>query len=295
LNTIDYKQDFVCVCDNRKSYGTNCERNTVPNPCLAAAAEGEQYYPFAFSAHAYVQCNGDILYVRPCAAGLYWNQEAKICDRGETAPAPPAKDQFPIIGQFSSNYDQQPQPPVQQPPYARPIATFADQSVDKQQGYRFRNDKPSTIDTDRGTSDGWTFPSSDQIVTRPSRPIFQSFYTPASLVNKINRRVQEKLPIDTYASNQGEVPQQPVPTQSWLPNTPPESTPLTQSKSIETNQQYGQMNTQQWPNSYAQRQLPLSPPVPSLPLHRHKMRVFQPESSRNFQNIGMQSSGYRRR
>jgi len=96
--------------------------DTVPNPCLAASTEQEQYYPFAFSAQAFVQCNGDILYVRPCASGLYWNQEAKICDRAETSPAPPpAQDQSQSYQVTYSN--------EQPTAYARPTASFADQTI----------------------------------------------------------------------------------------------------------------------------------------------------------------------
>lgn len=100
--------------------------DTVPNPCLASTSNVEQYYPFAFSAHAYVQCNGDILYVRPCSAGLYWNQETKVCDNIETSPAPPsAKD---LTQSYQVTYGTE-QPPQQA--YTRPIASFADQSFTK--------------------------------------------------------------------------------------------------------------------------------------------------------------------
>jgi len=103
--------------------------DTVPNPCLAASSEREQYYSFAFSAQAFVQCNGDILYVRPCASGLYWNQEAKICDRAETSPAPPpAQDQSESYQVTYSN--------EQPTAYARPTASFADQTIIKPQTYQ---------------------------------------------------------------------------------------------------------------------------------------------------------------
>ena len=134
LKTKDYVQDFVCVCDGRQSYGLSCGRNTVPNPCLAASSEQEQYYPFAYSAHAYVQCNGDLLYVRPCSEGLYWNQEGKVCDRIETSPVPgpaPALDQTPS---YQVTYGSQPQP--QQPTYGRPTASFADKSFVPQPTYQ---------------------------------------------------------------------------------------------------------------------------------------------------------------
>jgi hypothetical protein len=149
LKTSDYKQDFVCVCDERLSYGLTCGRSmfisfeknflmffflldTVPNPCLAASTEQEQYYPFAFSAQAFVQCNGDILYVRPCAAGLYWNQELKICDRVETSPAPapaPAPSSRDLPQSYQVTYGNEPQQPI----YTRPTASFSDQTFIKPQ------------------------------------------------------------------------------------------------------------------------------------------------------------------
>jgi hypothetical protein len=104
---------------------------------MATSNNLEQYYPFAYSAHAYVQCNGDILYVRPCSSGLYWNQEAKICDREQTSPARPAEDQ---PASYQINYNSQ--------PYNRPLVSLADQSIDKQQGYRYRNYNPHMISND---------------------------------------------------------------------------------------------------------------------------------------------------
>jgi len=158
LVTTDYKQDYVCVCDGRQSYGLTCGRNTVPNPCMAASNDQEQYYPFAFSAHAYVQCNGEILYVRPCATGLYWNQEAKVCDREETSPARPAEDQ---PQSYQINYNTQ--------SYNRPKVNLADQSIDKQQGYRYRNYNPHIISNDQSG----TF---NQINSRQETPMINSFF-----------------------------------------------------------------------------------------------------------------------
>ena len=47
----------------------------------------EQFFPYAFSQHAYVQCNGELIYFQPCGSLLYWNQEEKICDRKQTTKA----------------------------------------------------------------------------------------------------------------------------------------------------------------------------------------------------------------
>ncbi len=117
--------------------------DTVPNPCLAASTESQQYYPFAFSAQAFVQCNGDLLYVQPCASGLYWNQESKICDHIETSPAPPAQDQSPSY-QVTYGTGQQQQ---QQPGYAFPIASFSDQKFVKQPSQTYQ--PQINIDTQR--------------------------------------------------------------------------------------------------------------------------------------------------
>ncbi|CAF0737184.1 unnamed protein product [Adineta ricciae] len=81
LTTNDYEQDYVCVCHTLKGYGLNC-REAVPNPCLTTT---EQFYPFAFSQRAYIQCDGELIYFQPCGPLLYWNQEEKICDRKRPA------------------------------------------------------------------------------------------------------------------------------------------------------------------------------------------------------------------
>ncbi|CAF1587008.1 unnamed protein product [Adineta ricciae] len=81
LTTKDYEQDYVCVCHTLKGYGLTC-REAVPNPCLTTT---EQFYPFAFSQRAYIQCDGELIYFQPCGPLLYWNQEEKICDRKRPA------------------------------------------------------------------------------------------------------------------------------------------------------------------------------------------------------------------
>lgn len=50
----------------------------VPNPCLSNA---HQFHPFAFSRHAYINCDDEWIFFQPCNANLYWNQEEKRCDR----------------------------------------------------------------------------------------------------------------------------------------------------------------------------------------------------------------------
>lgn len=101
--------------------------DTVPNPCLTAKSEEEQYFPFAFSAQAFVQCNGDLLYVQPCAPGSVWNQEAKICDRVDSPPAPVP---VPADRVASDNYEVAPStaPPSA---YNRPTAGYGERIITK--------------------------------------------------------------------------------------------------------------------------------------------------------------------
>lgn len=106
LKTIDYEQDYVCVCHGARGYGLNCQEGTfitlfvfkndkfffsqaVPNPCLTTT---EQFFPYAFSQHAYIQCDGELIYFQPCGPVLYWHQEGKICDRKR-----PAKIDLPAL------------------------------------------------------------------------------------------------------------------------------------------------------------------------------------------------------
>ena len=111
--------------------------DTVPNPCLAASTEQEQYYSFAFSSHAYVQCNGDLMHLQPCATGLYWNQDEKICDHEVTPPPRPNETQQQT---YQVNYNTAPP----KPSYSRGTTSFVDEDADRQQGYRYRNYSPHT-------------------------------------------------------------------------------------------------------------------------------------------------------
>jgi hypothetical protein len=67
-----------------------------------------------------------MLYFQPCAAGLFWNQEEKICDRGEKSLLDLDRN-VPQTYQVNYGADQKP---------------VADQSADRQQGYRYRNYSP---------------------------------------------------------------------------------------------------------------------------------------------------------
>ena len=143
LFAADYKQDYVCFCSGSQSYGLSCDRNTVPNPCMTETGERETYYPFAFSAHAYVQCNGESMFVLACASDLMWFQSSKVCSREETFIAAPVLDK-PISqdSSYSTGY--------QTESYSRPTVTTIDKTVDKQQGSRYRSYSPHmTIESSR--------------------------------------------------------------------------------------------------------------------------------------------------
>jgi len=131
LKVNDYKQDYVCVCDGRSAYGSTCERNTVPNPCMALSSE-QQYYAFAFSSHAYVQCNGELLAFQPCPTGLYWNQENKVCDH-EITINPVSLDQ-PESYQTGYNTVEQTVETITRPP-----TIVFDETIERPQGNRYRN------------------------------------------------------------------------------------------------------------------------------------------------------------
>ncbi|CAF2075669.1 unnamed protein product [Rotaria magnacalcarata] len=77
LKTIDYDQDYVCICHSATTYGLNCQE-VVPNPCLTSDA---QFFPFVFSQRAYVQCHGELIHFQRCSSLLFWNQEEMVCDR----------------------------------------------------------------------------------------------------------------------------------------------------------------------------------------------------------------------
>jgi hypothetical protein len=244
---------------------------------MAASSEREQYYPFAFSALAYVQCNGELVYVRPCAAGLFWNQDDKICDHAETSPARPANDQVTYGYQQQQPTYTAPMynaPTYNAPTYNAPTPTLADKSVDKSQGYRFRNYNPAMIASDQSSSYGtpsisYGSPSSSlkQVLIRQQSPILNAFYTPSSLMSN-NRRIQT----NSY-SNQDQ--QSNLIDQSFTPK----------NIGFGQQQQYGQLNSDQNTNSYTQ---------PQPQQQRILNRVFQPESPRSL-NIKSTSSGYRRR
>lgn len=50
----------------------------VPNPCLMNI---QQFHPFAYNRHAYINCDKESIFFQPCNEQLYWIQEYKRCDR----------------------------------------------------------------------------------------------------------------------------------------------------------------------------------------------------------------------
>jgi hypothetical protein len=76
-----------------------------------------------------------MLYFQPCAAGLFWNQEEKICDRGEKSLLDLDRN-VPQTYQVNYGADQKTSD------FIRPTVPVADQSADRQQGYRYRNYSP---------------------------------------------------------------------------------------------------------------------------------------------------------
>ena len=148
LKTGEYKQDYVCVCEEGQSYGLSCGRNTVPNPCLGATSEQEQYYPFVFSPQAFIQCNGDILYVQPCASGLYWNQQEKVCDRVEISATTQGQNQ-------PSSYEITYESNEPQTTNIRPTQNSSGQTVIKQQTYQERfqeTNQPHTVTREQSST-----------------------------------------------------------------------------------------------------------------------------------------------
>ncbi|CAF2526411.1 unnamed protein product [Rotaria sp. Silwood2] len=210
LKAGEYKQDYVCVCDEGQAYGLSCGRNTVPNPCLGASTEQEQYYPFIFSPQAFIQCNGEILYVQPCASGLYWNQEEKVCDQIEMLPTTPGEKQpqsYEVI--YGTN--------EQKSTYIRPTPNLTDQNFIKQQSsqQRFEQTKQPQIVINEQSST-----SVNKVVPVPQQPTVNSFQI-------FSRHMKQKssMPTNNYVMAQ----EQPILTSrsSW-------STPVIQSETAQT-------------------------------------------------------------
>jgi hypothetical protein len=99
----------------------------MPNPCLSETSEKDQYYPFAFSSSAFIQCNGELLYVQPCAAGSIWNQDLKVCDRPETSDT--------IAADQPASYEITPNAAAASPSFARPTANFDQAALIKKESY----------------------------------------------------------------------------------------------------------------------------------------------------------------
>ncbi|CAF4727455.1 unnamed protein product [Rotaria sp. Silwood1] len=250
LKTGEYKQDYVCVCDEGQSYGLSCGRNTVPNPCLGATSEQEQYYPFKFSPQAFIQCNGDILWVQPCAAGLYWNQEENVCDRIELLPTTQGNSQSQSYEIIYGNNEQQ-------SAYIRPIPNLTDQHLVKQQTYQQRLEQtkqPQIVVNEQSST------SVNKVVPVPRQPTVNAFQAFSQ-----HSKQKSSMPTNNYVMAQ----EQPILTSrsSW-------STPVVLSKTVHTylpKPQYAQTYNEP-PSILLNHQQPIQPTA----------HLVKPELHRNF-------------
>lgn len=62
----------------------------------------EQFFSYAFSQRAYIQCDGELIYFQPCGPSLYWSQEEKICDRKR----PPKIDMPALLTKYAADSPQ---------------------------------------------------------------------------------------------------------------------------------------------------------------------------------------------
>jgi len=144
--------------------------------------------------------------------------------------------------------------------YSRPIASLADQIVDRQQGYRYRNYNPQTISNDQSTT-------YSQTNSRAEKPMINSLFQP-SYAMKPSRRLQNQQPI--VADQQ-------------------QYAPIVTQQPIVSDQQYSQPSSQPW-NQQPQ------PSVIQGPPQRSMFRMFQSLPSRMADDSNTQStsSSYRR-
>lgn len=109
--------------------------DTVSSPCIGGSNDQAQYYPFALSVHAYIQCNGDSLHVRSCTAGLFWNQETKTCSH--VVPLPMRSfDNSATPNQI--NYNSQPSTIR----FDQSLDNFVDENTDEHQLYPYQYYNP---------------------------------------------------------------------------------------------------------------------------------------------------------
>lgn len=67
----------------------------VPNPCSVST---EQFFPYAFSQRAYIQCDGELIFFQPCGSSLFWHQEEKVCERKR----PPKIDLPTLLAKYAA-------------------------------------------------------------------------------------------------------------------------------------------------------------------------------------------------
>ncbi|CAM4910177.1 unnamed protein product [Rotaria socialis] len=212
LVTSDYKQDYICICDKQQSYGLTCTHNTVPNPCMGVFNNQERFYPFAFNSRAFLQCDGDLLHVRPCAPGLHWNQETKVCDRvespsfirptrykinqntqSETIPTHPFissdyryQDYYPRIPSNDLRYNTYQETPTTYPMFSPSSTIKGSRRLKHKQRLMSNNIHASPYDQDSTVADQQYAQSFNQlppnsfVSSPPQRHLFRLFQSPSS-------------------------------------------------------------------------------------------------------------------
>lgn len=87
-------------------------RLVVPNPCLA---ENGQYFPYAFSERAYIQCDAGGIHFQPCSSQVYWNQAEKVCAHKRkskqklSSPLKKLKSSTPVYGSVVTDIEKTPE------------------------------------------------------------------------------------------------------------------------------------------------------------------------------------------
>ncbi|CAF3173272.1 unnamed protein product [Rotaria socialis] len=192
LVTSDYKQDYICICDKQQSYGLTCTHNTVPNPCMGVFNNQERFYPFAFNSRAFLQCDGDLLHVRPCAPGLHWNQETKVCDRVESPSfiRPTSdyryQDYYPRIPSNDLRYNTYQETPTTYPMFSPSSTIKGSRRLKHKQRLMSNNIHASPYDQDSTVADQQYAQSFNQlppnsfVSSPPQRHLFRLFQSPSS-------------------------------------------------------------------------------------------------------------------
>ncbi|CAF2147383.1 unnamed protein product [Rotaria magnacalcarata] len=192
LVTSDYKQNYICICDKQQSYGLSCTHNTVPNPCMNVFNSQEQFYPFAFNSRAFLQCDGALLHIRPCAPGLHWNQETKVCDRvGSPSFIRPTsdyryQDYYPRIPSNDLRYNTYQETPTAYPMFSPSSTIKGSRRLKHKQRLMSNNMLASPYDQDSTVTDQQyaqsfnQLPQNSFVSSPPQRHLFRLFQSPSS-------------------------------------------------------------------------------------------------------------------